>query len=59
MTDELQKKGMQFVSINDQLDTTTPTVKAMFGMLAIFAEFERNVIQQRTKAGLEAARNEF
>lgn len=56
LTDELQKKGVQFVSINDQLDTTTPTGKAMFGMLAVFAEFERDVIQQRTKAGLEAAR---
>lgn len=28
----------------------------MFGMLAVFAEFERDIIQQRTKAGLEAAR---
>lgn len=56
LTDELQKKGVQFVSINDQLDTTTPTGKAMFGMLAVFAEFERDIIQQRTKAGLEAAR---
>ncbi|MCH7322902.1 helix-turn-helix domain-containing protein [Solibacillus sp. MA9] len=30
--------------------------KAMFGMLAVFAEFERDIIQQRTKAGLESAR---
>lgn len=37
-------------------DTTTPTGKAMFGMLAVFAEFERDIIQQRTKAGLEAAK---
>lgn len=56
LTDELQKKGVQFVSISDQIDTTTPTGKAMFGMLAVFAEFEKDVIQQRTKAGLEAAR---
>lgn len=56
LTNELQKKSVQFVSIYDQFDTTTPTGKAMFGMLAVFAEFERDVIQQRTKAGLEAAR---
>lgn len=56
LTDELKMKGVEFVSINDSFDTTTPTGKAMFGMLAVFAEFERDIIQQRTKAGLEAAR---
>lgn len=56
LTDTLKDKGVEFVSINDSFDTTTPAGKAMFGMLAIFAEFERDIIQQRTKAGLEAAR---
>ncbi|QCR33578.1 recombinase family protein [Lysinibacillus sp. SGAir0095] len=56
LTEELKTKGVEFVSINDSFDTTTPTGKAMFGMLAVFAEFERDIIQQRTKAGLEAAR---
>lgn len=56
LTDELENKGVHFVSIDDSFDTTTPTGKAMFGMLAVFAEFERDIIQQRTKAGLEAAR---
>ena len=56
LTDQLREKGVEFVSINDSFDTTTPTGKAMFGMLAVFAEFERDIIQQRTKAGLEAAR---
>ena len=56
LTDQLKEKGVEFVSINDSFDTTTPTGKAMFGMLAVFAEFERDIIQQRTKAGLEAAR---
>lgn len=56
LTDLLNGKGVEFVSINDSFDTTTPTGKAMFGMLAVFAEFERDIIQQRTKAGLEAAR---
>lgn len=56
LTDQLQKKDVEFVSIHDSFDTTTPTGKAMFGMVAVFAEFERDIIQQRTKAGLEAAR---
>lgn len=56
LTGELQDKGVEFVSIHDSFDTTTPTGKAMFGMLAVFAEFERDIIQQRTKAGLESAR---
>ncbi|GIM46827.1 recombinase family protein [Collibacillus ludicampi] len=54
--DEIQKKGAEFVSLNDKIDTTTAAGKALFGMLAVFAEFERNVIIERTKAGLEAAR---
>lgn len=56
LTDHLKEKGVEFVSINDSFDTTTPTGKAMFGMLAVFAEFERDIIQQRTKAGLESAK---
>lgn len=56
LTDALKEKGVEFVSIYDSFDTTTPTGKAMFGMLAVFAEFERDIIQQRTKAGLDAAR---
>ncbi|WP_083632472.1 recombinase family protein [Domibacillus antri] len=56
LTDEMKNRGIDFVSINDSFDTTTPTGRAMFGMLAVFAEFERDIIQQRTKAGLEAAR---
>lgn len=56
LTERLKDKGAEFVSIHDSFDTTTPTGKAMFGMLAVFAEFERDIIQQRTLAGLEAAR---
>lgn len=56
LTEQLKEKRVEFVSINDSFDTTTPTGKAMFGMLAVFAEFERDIIQQRTIAGLEAAR---
>lgn len=56
LTERLKDKGVEFVSIHDSFDTTTPTGRAMFGMLAVFAEFERDIIQQRTLAGLEAAR---
>jgi len=56
LTEEMKNQGVDFVSINDSFDTTTPTGRAMFGMLAVFAEFERDIIQQRTKAGLESAR---
>ena len=40
------------------LDTTTPTGRAMFGMLAVFGEFEREMIVARVKAGLGRARDE-
>ncbi|MER1987405.1 MAG: recombinase family protein [Solibacillus sp.] len=56
LTDKMTRRGIDFVSLQDSFDTTTPTGRAMFGMLAVFAEFERDIIQQRTKAGLEAAR---
>ncbi|WP_214835072.1 recombinase family protein [Exiguobacterium sp. E4787] len=56
LTEQLKEKKVDLVSINDAFDTSTPTGKAMFGMLAVFAEFERDIIQQRTKAGLDAAR---
>lgn len=38
------------------IDTTTPAGKAMFQMCGVFAEFERAMIQERTTAGLDAAR---
>jgi DNA invertase Pin-like site-specific DNA recombinase len=40
------------------LDTTTPAGKAMFQMLGVFAEFERSIIQERVRAGLQRARSE-
>jgi DNA invertase Pin-like site-specific DNA recombinase len=38
------------------LDTTTPSGKAMFGMMGVFAEFERSMIQERVRAGLARAK---
>jgi DNA invertase Pin-like site-specific DNA recombinase len=40
------------------IDTTTPSGKAMFGMLSVFADFERSIIQERVRAGLLRARKE-
>lgn len=57
-TETLTKKGVEFVSLSDNMDTTTSTGRAMFGMLAVFAEFERDIIRERTKAGLESAKRQ-
>jgi DNA invertase Pin-like site-specific DNA recombinase len=54
--ERLTKLGVELVSICDGLDTTTPTGRAMFKMIGVIAELEREMIVERTKAGLEAAR---
>lgn len=56
LSEQMKDKGVEFVSLQDNIDTTTSTGKAMFGMLAVFAEFERDIIRERTQAGLNAAR---
>jgi len=53
---ELERLGVGFVSMTEALDLTTPAGRAMAGLLAIFAEFEREVLRERTKAGLAHAR---
>jgi putative DNA-invertase from lambdoid prophage Rac len=45
-----------FVSLTEALDLTTPAGRAMAGLLAVFAAFEREILQERTKAGLTHAR---
>jgi DNA invertase Pin-like site-specific DNA recombinase len=56
LADELNERGIELVSIRDNIDTTTAIGKAMFRMLTVLAEMERDIIAERTKAGLEAAR---
>jgi putative DNA-invertase from lambdoid prophage Rac len=51
---ELRDLGVGFVSLTEALDLTTPTGRAMAGLLAVFAEFEREILQER--AGLAHAR---
>lgn len=54
---EFDAKGVQFVSITQNIDTTTSTGKLQMQMLGAFAEFERNLISERTKEGLRFAKN--
>ena len=51
---ELTELGVGFVSLTEALDLTTPTGRAMAGMLAVFAEFEREVLRERARAGIAA-----
>jgi putative DNA-invertase from lambdoid prophage Rac len=53
---ELEHLGVGFVSLTEALDLTTPAGRAMAGLLAIFAEFEREILRERTRAGLAQAR---
>src|SRR4030042_5174745 len=54
--DELQSVGVGFVSYNENLDLTTSTGRLMFQLLGACAEFERNLIRERVKAGLANAK---
>lgn len=56
LINEIQDKGAGLKSLNDHIDTTTPQGKLTFHLFASLAEFERDIIRERTKAGLEAAR---
>lgn len=54
---ELAELGIGFVSLTEAFDMTTPTGRAMAGMLAVFAEFEREILRERVKAGIAQARS--
>ena len=53
---ELEDQGIGFQSVTESIDTTTPGGKLVFHIFGALAEFERNLIRDRTHAGLEAAR---
>jgi len=55
---ELGELEVGFVSLTEALDLTTPTGRAMAGLLAVFAEFERDILRERVKAGIAQARAE-
>ena len=52
----LKKRGVGFVSVSESIDTTHPAGKLFFHLMGAMAEFERDLIIERTNAGLQAAR---
>ena len=54
--EQLEERGVGFQSLTESIDTTSPGGKLVFQIFGALAEFERNVIIERTTAGLEAAR---
>lgn len=56
LIEKFNGQGVGFLSLQDNIDTTTPTGKLTFHIFAALAEFERDIISERTKAGLAAAR---
>lgn len=55
---ELSDLGIGFVSLTEAIDLTTPSGRALAGMLAVFAEFERDILRERVKAGIAQAREQ-
>jgi putative DNA-invertase from lambdoid prophage Rac len=53
---ELAELGIGFVSLTEAFDMTTPSGRALAGMLAVFAEFEREILRERVRAGIAQAR---
>jgi DNA invertase Pin-like site-specific DNA recombinase len=53
---ELNALEVGFVSLSEALDLTTPSGRALAGMLAVLAEFERDILRDRVKAGIAQAR---
>ena len=51
-----REKGVEFISLNDSIDTTTIQGRLTFNIFASFAEFERELIRERTLAGLKATK---
>jgi DNA invertase Pin-like site-specific DNA recombinase len=54
---DLHKQGVQFKSLTDAIDTGTPSGRFFFHVMASLAEMERELTIERTRAGLEVARN--
>ncbi len=56
LVEDLRQRGVRFMSLTENFDLSTATGKLMFGMAALWAEFERNVTIERTMSGMAAAR---
>jgi len=55
--DEFRSLGVEFVSLHEGVDTSTPNGRLIFGIFASIAEFEKELIRERVKSGLEAAKS--
>jgi len=55
--DEFKSKGVQFIAITQNIDTTSASGQLQMQIIGAFAEFERNIISERTKEGLKYAKN--
>jgi DNA invertase Pin-like site-specific DNA recombinase len=56
LSEHFENEGVQFVSIQDNIDTTTPMGRFFFRVMASISELERDIISERTRSGLESAR---
>lgn len=56
LVDLFERKKVHLVSLKEQIDTSTPTGKFLFTLMSAIAQFERDVIAERTKEGLRSAR---
>lgn len=54
--EEFRALGIEFISLNENVDTSTPNGRLIFGIFASIAEFERELIRERVRSGLAAAR---
>ncbi len=55
LVSDLKERGIGFVNISENIDTTSPGGKLFFRVMGALAEFERDLIVERTKAGMKAA----
>lgn len=54
--EEFKALGVDFISFKENIDTSTPAGKILFTMISAFAEFEREIIKERVRAGMEKAK---
>jgi DNA invertase Pin-like site-specific DNA recombinase len=54
--EEFRHLGVDFISVTEQIDTSSPMGKAMFTIISAIAEFERSLISERVRAGIAKAR---
>ena len=59
LLEKFRKLNISFISLNENIDTTTPTGAMMFTIIAAFAKFERDIISERVKFWIEKARSNW